>query len=210
VGVLRRRRVVAHGGLGARAELDGECLVNARDLAGHRWWIPAAAVWTDGDTAERPEHPCPIGLATDRSWTKAVLAGLSDRLGWEARQARDHGRTLPRLDGVAPCDSGTVWDGRLDHEVPTVLVTSAAVERWGAGATVASAYRRALFGDHGTPDASRELADMELVLAAAGVRVGIVDLATSLMVKAGVARVSVQLLGTTHDPVRRWDGGPIE
>lgn len=212
---LRRRRVIAPGGLGvrsdpdARVELDGERLVSAADLAGQRWWIPAAAVWSDGDGTERPEHPRHVGLATDRSWSRAVLVGLSDRLGWEAKQARQRGVTLTWLDDVA-AGTMSVWDGRLGHEVPTVLITSDSVERWGAGASVASAYRRAMFGDEGTLDAARELADMESLLGAAGVGVGIVDLATPLMSRAGVARVSVQLLGSTYEPVRRWDGTGIE
>jgi hypothetical protein len=207
---LRRRRVIALGALGAGTELDGERLVSARDLSGRPWWIPAAAVWTDGEAADRPEHPWHVGLATDSSWARAVLAGLSDRLGWEASRARAGGQQLAPLDDVDAASHATVWDGRLGHDVPTVLVAGDAVERWGAGVSVSCAYRRAMFGDHGTHDAARELADVELVLAAAGMRIGVVDLATPLMARAGVARVSVQLLGTTHDPVRRWDAGPIE
>jgi hypothetical protein len=212
---LRRRRVIAPGGLcprsdlDARVELDGERLVGAADLAGQRWWIPAVAVWSDGDGSERPEHPWHVGLATDRSWSRAVLVGLSDRLGWEAQRARQRGGALAWLDDVA-AGRMTVWDGRLGHDVPTVLITSDSGERWGAGASVASAYRRAMFGDQATIDAARELADMELILGAAGVGVGVVDLATPLMASAGVARVSVQLLGSTHEPVRRWDGTGIE
>jgi hypothetical protein len=207
---LRRRRVVALGGLGSVAELDGERLVSAHDLAEQRWWIPAAAVWSDGDGTERPEHPWHVGLATDCSWPRAVLTGLSDRLGWEAAQARQRGARLLALNGVCPSPASTVWDGRLGHDVPTVLVTSDTTERWGAGASVSSAYRRAMFGDQGTVDAARELADMELILSTAGIRLAVVDLATPLMARAGVARVSVQLLGSTDDPVRRWDGARIE
>ena len=207
---FRRRRVVALGALASRQELDGERLVSAYDLAERPWWIPAAAVWSDADGDGRPEHPWHVGLATDTSWHRAVLVGLSDRLGWEAKRALDRGLVLGRLDDVDPDVHGTVWDGRLGHEVPTVVITSDNVERWGAGVTVGSAYRRALYGDQGTADAARQLADIELVLATSGIDVGVVDLATPLMARAGVARVSVQLLASTHDPVRRWDAGRLE
>ena len=36
--------------------------------------------------------------------------------------------------------------------MPCVLIVSDNVIRWGAGTTVESAYRRALFGDHGLPE----------------------------------------------------------
>jgi hypothetical protein len=207
---LRRRRVVALGALETRAELDGACLVIAYDLAERPWWVPAAAVWSDADAGGRPEHPWHVGLATDTSWHRAVLTGLSDRLGWEAKQALNSGRRLARLDDLEPGVHGTVWDGRLGHDVPTVVITNANVERWGAGVTASSAYRRALYGDQGTTDAARQLADIELVLTASGITVGVVDLATPLMARAGVARVSVQLLASTHEPVRRWDAERLE
>jgi hypothetical protein len=207
---FRRRRVVALGALEARRELDGERLVSAYDLADRPWWIPAAAVWSDSDHGGRPEHPWHVGLATDSSWHRAVLSGLSDRLGWEAGRALATGRALERLGDVEPGVCGTVWDGRLGHDVPTVVITNDNVERWGAGVTAGSACRRALYGDQGTADAGRELADIQLVLAASGIDVGVVDLATPLMARAGVARVSVQLLASTHDPVRRWDAGRLE
>jgi hypothetical protein len=207
---FRRRRVVGLGALALRHELDGERLVSAYDLAQRPWWIPAAAVWSDADSGGRPEHPWHIGLATDTSWHRAVLSGLSDRLGWEAKRALDQGRALSHLDVVEPGMCGTVWDGRLGHDVPTVVIKSDNVERWGAGVTAGSAYRRALYGDQGTADAARQLADIDLVLATNGIDVGVVDLATPLMARAGVARVSVQLLASTHDPVRRWDAERLE
>jgi hypothetical protein len=207
---LRRRRVIALGALSARAELDSARLVSAHDLAERPWLIPAAAVWSDAAGDGRPEHPWHVGLATDTSWHRAVLTGLSDRLGWEAKRALERGQLLGRLVDLEEGVGGTVWDGRLGHEVPTVVITSKNVERWGAGVTAASAYRRALYGDQGTTDAARQLADIELVLAASGIDVGVVDLATPLMARAGVARVSVQLLAPAHDPVRRWDAERVE
>ena len=96
---LRRRPVVALGSLVDRVTLDAPRLVSAVDLRGRSWWIPAAAVWSDADGDEQPQRPWAIGLAAGRSWEVAMLAGLSDRLGWEANLARECGRELPVLDG---------------------------------------------------------------------------------------------------------------
>lgn len=196
VTVLRRRPVVPVGALGSGATVLGRRLVGARDLHDAHWWVPATAVWSDAEDHERPERPWHVGLATDRSWSRAVLTGLSSRLGWEARIAHERGDELPVLTGVDPCDVVTAYDGRLGHDVPTVHLASVNVTRGGAGATVESAYHRALFGDLGTPEvaAERELADVQLVLADAGLHVAVVDLGTSLLRRAGVARVSVQLM----------------
>lgn len=209
---LRRRRVVAPRGLADRTALDGGRLVVACDLDDRPWWIPAAAVWSDGDSGVRPEHPWHAGLEQDRCWTRAVLSGLSGRLGWEARSAHEAGVELPELPAAQFPTSGTVLDGRLGHDVPTVVVVSERAERWGSGATWASAYRRAMFGDQGTPEteAKRELADIELILSSAGIGITVVDLATALFRRAGVARVSVQLSLPSHDSVRRWDADPIQ
>jgi hypothetical protein len=197
VTVLRRRSAVPVGGLASGELLEGRRLVGARDLHDAPWWVPATAVWSDAEEQQRPEHPWHAGLATDRSWSRAVLSGLSDRLGWEARQAFEAGESLATLDGVGQVGAATVYDGRIGHDVPTVLITSEKVTRWGAGVTAASAYRRALFGDQGLSedDAARELADMQLVLADAGLDIAVVDIGTSLLRRAGVARVSVQLMG---------------
>ena len=71
-----------------------------RDLDDAPWWIPATVAWSDAEDAIRPEHPAPAGLAHDRSWSRAVLTGLSDRLGWEARLAFERGETLATIDGI--------------------------------------------------------------------------------------------------------------
>ena len=103
-----------------------------------------------------------------------------------------------------------VYDGRLGHDVPTVVVVDERFVRWGAGVTHEWAYHRAMFGDRGRQDAERELADLDLLLAGIGITVAVVDLGTPLLREAGVHRVSVQLLAPSHDPVRRWDGDPLE
>lgn len=194
--VLRRRAVVPAGALGSGATVEGRRLVRARDLHDAPWWVAATAVWSDAEEHECPERPWHVGLATDRSWSRAVLAGLSGRLGWEAGVAHERGDDLPVLTGVVPCGDATVHDGRLGHDVPTVHIASDHVTRGGAGATVESAYHRALFGDHGRPEAAlaRELADVQLVLADAGLHVAVVDLGTPMLRHAGVTRVSVQLM----------------
>lgn len=191
---LRHRRVVELGALGVRGQLDGDRLVSAHDLSNRPWWIPACAVWSDTESAARPEHPRSVGMATDQDHARAVLTGLSDRLGWEALQAYEHGEVLPIVDVADPCDQAVVYDGRLGHDVPTVLVVGERFTRWGAGVTVEAAYRRAMFVDVRTGDAARELADVALMLSGAGVEIGVVDLGTPLMRRAGISRVSVQLL----------------
>jgi hypothetical protein len=195
--VLRRRAIVPAGTLGSGASFAGRRLVGARDLHDAPWWIPATAIWSDAEEQERPEHPWHVGLAHDRSWSRAVLTGLSARLGHEARLAHERGEELTQVHGVGPDGSATVYDGRLGHDVPTVHIVSDHVTRSGAGVTMDSAYRRALFGDQGIAEAdiARELADMQLVLADAGLHVAVVDLGTDMLRKAGFARVSVQLMG---------------
>ena len=197
VTVLRRRSAVPVGGLGDGDVVAGRRLVGARDLHDAPWWIPATVVWSDAEDAMRPEHPRPAGLSHDRSWSRAVLSGLSERLGWEARTAFERGEALDTIDDVAPSDAVTVYDGSLGHDLPCVLIVSDKVIRWGAGNTVASAYRRALFGDQGLSEeeAARELADMQLVLGDAGLDVAVVDVGTTMLRRAGFVRVSVQLMG---------------
>ncbi len=197
VTVLRRRSAVPIGGLGSGEMVAGRRLVGARDLDDAPWWIPATVAWSDAEDAMRPEHPRPVGLAHDRTWSRAVLTGLSDRLGWEARMAFERGETLATIDGIGPTGSATVYDGGLGHDLPCLLIVSDRVIRWGAGITAESAYRRALFGDQalGEDETARELADMQLVLADAGLDVAVVDLGTTMLRRAGFARVSVQLMG---------------
>jgi hypothetical protein len=197
VTVLRRRSAVPIGGLGDGDLVVGRRLVGARDLDEAPWWIPATVTWSDAEDAIRPEHPRPAGLAHDRSWSRAVLTGLSDRLGWEARLAHERGETLATIDGIAPSGSATVYDGGLGNDLPCVLIVSDKVIRGGAGITVESAYRRALFGDQGLSEdeVARELADMQLVLADGGLDIAVVDLGTTMLRRAGFARVSVQLMG---------------
>ena len=196
VPVLRQRPAVPLGMLGSGVSVAGRRLVGARDLHGERWWVPASGVWSDAEETACPEHPWHVGLATDRSWSRAVLTGLSQRLAWEARAALERGEHLAVLPGVAPAAAATVYDGRLGHDVPTVHVASDHVARGGAGTTVLGAYRRALFGDAGTPEVelARELADLGLVLQDAGLAIAVVELGTPLLRRAGVSRVSVQLM----------------
>jgi hypothetical protein len=196
VTVLRRRPAVPLGALGTGISITGRRLVGARDLHDAPWWVPASTVWSDAEDHERPERPWHVGLANDRSWSRAVLTGLSNRLGWEAAMAVERGDRLPTLAGVDPSGAATVHDGRLGHDVPTVHITSPNVSRGGAGTTVEAAYRRALFGDQGTPEpeVARELADVQLLLQDAGLHVAVVDLGTAMLRRAGVFRVSVQLM----------------
>jgi len=194
--VLRRRAAVPVGALGSADVVTGRRLVRARDAHDAPWWIPASLVWSDADEVEHPEHPWFVGLATDLSWSRAVLSGLSDRLSWEGRLAHEAGAMLPLAAGVDAGGSATVFDGRVGHDVPTVHIVSDNVVRGAAGASTEAAYRRALYGDSGATDAEigRELADVQLVLADCGLDVAVVDVGTALLRKGGVSRVSVQLL----------------
>jgi len=208
---LRRRSVVALGSLDERIMLDTPRLVSAHDLTGRAWWVPAATVWSDADGDEQPQRPWAIGLASGRSWEVAVLAGLSDRLGWEANVARERGRELPVLSdvGVSYRDGATVYDGRLGHDVPTVVVVRDSVALWGAGSTFAAAHHRALFGDHGSVGHPGELDMLGDSLALAGLDVVAVDLGTPLIKRAGVQRLSIQLMAPSHEPGRPWDAEPM-
>ena len=95
--------------------------------------------------------------------------------------------------GSAPrcTTAASATTSRACSSSPTRLI------RWGAGTTVESAYRRALFGDQGLTEdeVARELADMQLVLADAGLDIAVVDVGTTMLRRAGFARVSVQLMG---------------
>ncbi|MGI9030285.1 MAG: hypothetical protein ACR2HP_09905 [Ilumatobacteraceae bacterium] len=202
---LRHRPVLVTGALGERTELDGDRLVAARDIAGRPCWIPAAAVWSDADQPV-PEHPRPVGLATARTRDGVLLTGISDRLGWEALQAWEGGQDLPVVAGVLDSDADdlSVVDGRLGHEVPTVLILGQGTARWGAGSTWANAVHRALYGDDGRIGGTAELDSVANMLGCAGLAVVTVDLATPLIASAGVVRCSVQL--AANDGLgRRWD-----
>jgi len=101
-------------------------------------------------------------------------------------------------------DDLSVVDGRLGHEVPTVLILGQGTARWGAGSTWANAVHRALYGDDGRIGGTAELDSIATVLGCAGLAVVTVDLATPLIAHAGVVRCSVQL--AANDGLgRRWD-----
>ena len=163
---LRTGRCIEVGGLAERRLVDGCHLVAALDRWATTWWVPAAAVWHDAACADpdvcatathATDHPVATGLATARNRETAMLAGLSDRLGWEAVLRLEGADDLPAVTdhqalveaGIERCDV-VVLDGRLDHDVPTVVVLGAGLIRWGAGGTWASALRRALFASRAT------------------------------------------------------------
>ncbi len=196
---LRHRPVVALGSLLDRETVTGERLVTADDLAGRSYWIAADAVWSDADHTERPQHPRPVGLATAPTRERAFGVGISDRLGWEAVVAFERGEDLPPVETApageaADCGRFVVLDGRLGHDVPTVVVLGDEFVRWGAAATWSTALHRALYGDDGSIAVERELADMATALRRGGLDVVAVDLGTDLLRRAGVVRCSVQLV----------------
>ncbi len=111
--------------------------------------------------------------------------------------------------GVDHGDGTTVFDGRLGHGIPTVVVVRDAVALWGAGSTFAAAYHRALFGHQGTSGPSGELDMLRAWLTAVGLDVVVVDLGSPVIEQAGVQRLQVQLLASSHDQGRPWDGDPM-
>lgn len=203
---LRQRPTIAVGSLAERSIVSGEHLVTARDEAGQGWWIPAEAVWSDADSSRYPEHPRPIGLATAGGRESALLKGLSDRLGWEAVAELERGGDLPAAGELSDLarDDLVFLDGRLDHDVPTVLVLGSDVLRWGAGSTWDGALRRAMYGDDADTDAATELVDVSTMLARSDLAVTAVDLDTPLLRRAGIVRCSVQLVAS-NGAVRSWD-----
>jgi hypothetical protein len=196
---LRHRPVVALGALLDRSTVVGERLVAAHDVAGRACWIPADAVWSDAEDAERPQHPRPVGLATALTPERAFAAGLSDRLGWEAVLVFERGGQLPTID-TAPDDAAVtgdrlvVLDGRLGHDVPTVVVLGDELIRWGAAATWSTAVHRALYGDDGSLAVEDELGEVIGLLGESGLDVVGVDLGTAVLRRADVVRQSVQLI----------------
>lgn len=196
---LRQRPTVALGALAARTVVNGDRLVTAHDEAGRASWIPAEVVWSDADTAGRLEHPYAVGLATAPSRTRALVAGLSDRLGWEAVLEFERGRELPPATALADAagDNLVILDGRLDHDVPTVVVLGPDMIRWGAASTWHGALRRALYSDDGSLDLGHELPELCAMLAESGLGVAAVDLDSPLLRRAGIARCSVQLVAAS-------------
>ncbi len=199
------------GELLERTRVDSDRLVAARDADDRPCWIAANAVWSDADESTDPQHPRPVGLATARTRDGALLTGISDRLGWEALQAWERGDDLPLIDGVlnSGADDLVVLDGRIGHDVPTIVILGQGTARWGAGATWANAVHRALYGDDGRIGDAAEVDTVVELLDRAGLGVVSVDLATPLIRKAGVVRYSVQLVAN-DDPGRRWDAPTVD
>lgn len=203
---LRQRRVIALGALAERGVVAGDRLVTARDANGHSWWIPADAVWSDADRSGHPQHPRPIGLATAPTSEAALVKGISDRLGWEAVLEFERGADLPTATALteSPGANVIVLDGRLDHQVPTVVVLGTDTMRWGSGATWLGAMRRALFGDDQLADPASELGGICELLENDGLMVAGVDLGTPQLQAAGIVRCSVQI-AAGDGSVRSWD-----
>ena len=114
-------------------------------------------MWSDADESSQPQHPRPTGLATGRTRESALLAGVSDRLGWEAVLEYERGCDLPALEGalVSGADDLVVLDGRLGHDIPTVVIVSHDMARWAAGATWAGALHRGCTATTGTATTAR-------------------------------------------------------
>lgn len=196
---LHRGNVVGAGAILERGLVEGTRLVSAESPDGRTWWVPARAVWSDGESTSSPQHPCPVGLATATDPTAATLQGLSDRLGWEAVLHLERGHELPPVPDDVGLDAGpfVLLDGRLGHGVPTVVVIGEELTRWGAAMTWDGALHRALYGVQGLVAEPVELAAMIAALSELGLHPVTVDLGTPRLRQLGICRCSVQLLAAS-------------
>ena len=110
-----------------RSPLDAPRLVSAVDLVGRSWWIPAEAVWSDADgdapapasVGDRPGHrPQPGGRHARRPERPARLGGRRWLGTWAASCPSS------TASASATADGAVVYDGRLGHDVPTVVVVT--------------------------------------------------------------------------------------
>ena len=196
IAAMRQRVCIAPGGLAERSPSEGTRLVSAADRVGHTWWISASTVWADWATSEAPQHPRPVGLASASTSEQTLVAGLSDRLGWEAMKAFERGADLPTIDDLPDTVDTSrliVLDGRLGHDVPTVLLLGRQLLRWGSGATWADAVQRALYGQVRGVDHAVEAAIFEQRLTSAGLSPVVVDVGSATLAGCGLVRWSVQL-----------------
>lgn len=208
---MRRSGAIALGSLGERDVVVGERLVSANDRDGRPSWIAAAAVWSDAEDQRHPQRPRPIGLVTANGRSRALVNGLSDRLGWEALLAFERGCELPPVDELADVvsDRLIVLDGRLGHDVPTVVVLGPDTVRWGAATTWEGAFGRALYGDDWGVESDAELTALSATLAGSQLAVVAVDLGTPLLERASIVRCSVQLVVVGDASGRSWDAAGV-
>ena len=125
--------VVTLGALEDRTPAAGDRLVTAHDEQGQAWWIAASAVWSDADGSGHPENPLPIGLATAATREEALVAGLSDRLGWEAVLEFERGPDLPVAEAL-PTSATTMWSFSTAGSVTTSPPSSCSARTWCGGA----------------------------------------------------------------------------
>jgi hypothetical protein len=190
---LHQRPAIALGGLSERSLVHGQRQVQALDANKATCWVDAAGVWADGETA-RPNQLTPIGVAAGSDWDQALVAGISDRLGWEAAKAWEDGVDLPAAPFLDDRSSDRVelLDGRLGHQLPTVVAVTETSVRWGAGATWEAALGRAMYGTSWPTDKS-ELALIDSILAGSHLGIAAVDIGSTLLTINNLSRVSVQL-----------------
>ena len=110
-------------------------LVSAADLARRSWWIPAAAVWSDADGDEQPQHPWPS------AWPP-IAAGRSPCSPASATASAGRPTSPASAGGRCPCCDGhrrrpatappSTTAGSATTSRPCVVVGDAVV-RWGAG-----------------------------------------------------------------------------
>lgn len=200
--LLRARQAIIAGGLQHGVAGGGRRMVCGHSPSGAVVWLPAVAVWPDAD--ERPDsltfegvgRPWSVGLGVAGDRPSAVLAGLSDRLGWEAYRAFERGAELPLARRVVQPNVGDVVliDGRLGHDVPTVLAIGSQSVHWGIGSTWERATRRALYGGVDGDTGSELDAVVARLESTSPYELATVDLGSAVLARAGVHRLSVQIV----------------
>lgn len=147
-------------------------------------------IWTPDPSALQR-----VGVAVADRRDRATLQGVSDRLGWEAAVAWGLGVDLPTVQ-IVSAGTASVLDGRLGHNVATVVVVAEHMVRWAAGSTWEHALQRAMYSPRtpGRDGVHAELQSIADVLDEAGLSVGALDVGTEVLRSSGVYRLRVHLL----------------
>ena len=126
--------------------------------AGHSWWIPRRrrlvgrrrARAPGASSADRSGNGRDQGRSAGQGPQRPARVGSGPGVRTRWRPAR-----CGAVGDQATVANAIVLDGRLDHDVPTVVVLAADTMRWGAGSTWDGAMRRALYGDDPPADPER-------------------------------------------------------
>lgn len=192
---MRRGHLLRLGALTGQASSQGWRSEIGDDLDDELWTVGANQLWSPADPAVRSTDATGGDVVVAGQRERAIMHGLSDRLGREAVLAWEGGAELPCVHGV--CERPVrVLDGRLGHHVETVVVIGERSVCWGAGSSWARAVDRAIYSPRASGGDDRaELGLIVAELAASGIGVWVVDVGTTTLRAAGVFRCCVHLIG---------------